>query len=665
MAALSIQVPYPVFYDRDGQPLDNGNIYIGVTNLDPVTNPIAVYYDEALTIPASQPLKTSGGYVYRNGTPTQLYVNAVNFSILVNDSKNTLVYSFPDGTGISPNASGVAFTGFKGQVGHVSDLAGNDGSDWIGFDPDGIGAVARSAQDKMRDAISAKDFGAVGDGVTNDTVALKAFFDACIATGQSGHIPAGSYLVTAGQLVFDCNFVNVPWPQITTDGYESVKLLRADATDAPVISITNGTATGAAFNGWLGGSLGGMTFEQNGKATGANQHGLLLRGMVGTQFGYMRAKDQGGSCIHIEDKKFGATNPDPYNVAGCYFEAAEGNRCGQASFYNNNHVGLSGCTINYIRAINNLDGAFFGYGAANRINTMSVGSCKGWALGSSNSSAESRFSLGVAEFDNVEYGVNLKRLYGSDFGTIRFIHRYNFSALNPSGGYWPRICVQCGPTYSTTQIDMNIIDRIEAGGLKADLGQFFDFGNAGASLNDLRVRRYPIGATPFGLVATDFYTNFNANTRVIYTDATGAPYIDLLKKTTSIARAPTTFAIQDDTMRVVEYGTVLNNAAGAYDNTTFTYTCISPGVYRVAARIVIAAAIGTRIRMKVRGTANDLIGRNWYATTTNAQTYTIDGEFSLSEGDTINIQAAQNSGAPINLTAILSSGENSFFVTQV
>jgi hypothetical protein len=49
MAALSVQVPYPVFYDRDGDPLDNGNIYIGVANLDPVTNPIPVYRSEEHT----------------------------------------------------------------------------------------------------------------------------------------------------------------------------------------------------------------------------------------------------------------------------------------------------------------------------------------------------------------------------------------------------------------------------------------------------------------------------------------------------------------------------------------------------------------------------------------------------------------------------------------
>ena len=191
MAALSVQVPYPVFYDRDGQPLDNGNIYIGVANLDPVTSPIQVYYDEALTITASQPLKTSNGYVYRNGTPTQLYVDATNFSISVKDNKNLLVYNFPDGTGLGVGAAGIDFTGFNGQVGTLADLADADGSDWIGYTPTGTGSVARSAQEKMRDMVSVKDFGAVGDGVTDDTLAIQAAIDA--NPGRIIFVPHGSY----------------------------------------------------------------------------------------------------------------------------------------------------------------------------------------------------------------------------------------------------------------------------------------------------------------------------------------------------------------------------------------------------------------------------------------------------------------------------------------
>ena len=158
MTALSVQVPYPVFYDRDGQPLDNGNIYIGIANLDPVTNPLQVYYDESLTLTASQPLVTSGGYVYRNGTPTQLYVNANDFSITVNDSKDLFVYSFPEATGLGVGAASIE------------------------YDPPFTGAVTSgyTVADKLSQIVSVQDFGAVGDGVTDDT----SGFSAAAATGE-------------------------------------------------------------------------------------------------------------------------------------------------------------------------------------------------------------------------------------------------------------------------------------------------------------------------------------------------------------------------------------------------------------------------------------------------------------------------------------------------
>jgi hypothetical protein len=172
MSAISIQVPFPVFQDRDGQPLDNGYVWIGTANLNPQTNPVVAYYDAALTLVAAQPLRTLNGYISRAGTPSQIYVDGVSFSILVQDSKGTMVYSFPNGTGLGPNASGVAFTGFKGQVGTVQDLADNDGSDWIGFVQSGSGVVARSVQDKLRDFWDVEDFA----GAT-DQIKVQAAFD--------------------------------------------------------------------------------------------------------------------------------------------------------------------------------------------------------------------------------------------------------------------------------------------------------------------------------------------------------------------------------------------------------------------------------------------------------------------------------------------------------
>lgn len=57
--------------------------------------------------------------------------------------------------------------------------------------PSGAGAVTRSVQDKLREYVSVKDFGAVGDGVTNDTAA----FTAAQAASDRIIIPPGTYLL--------------------------------------------------------------------------------------------------------------------------------------------------------------------------------------------------------------------------------------------------------------------------------------------------------------------------------------------------------------------------------------------------------------------------------------------------------------------------------------
>ena len=92
MSVLSVNPPYPIFSETDGQPLENGYIWIGTVNLDPQTNPISVYWDLAKTIPAAQPIRTLGGYPVYNGTPARLYVGA-DYSIRVMDNNGSLVYS--------------------------------------------------------------------------------------------------------------------------------------------------------------------------------------------------------------------------------------------------------------------------------------------------------------------------------------------------------------------------------------------------------------------------------------------------------------------------------------------------------------------------------------------------------------------------------------------
>jgi hypothetical protein len=109
MSALSVEPPFPAFADADGQPLDDGYILIGTANLNPITNPIAVFFDEALTIAAVQPIRTSGGYPVYQGTPARIYT-ASDYSIQVQNKNGTVVYTSLNGNissgSVASNATG-------------------------------------------------------------------------------------------------------------------------------------------------------------------------------------------------------------------------------------------------------------------------------------------------------------------------------------------------------------------------------------------------------------------------------------------------------------------------------------------------------------------------------------------------------------------------------
>jgi hypothetical protein len=133
-------------------------------------------------------------------------------------------------------------------------------SEQVTFLAAGSGASQRTVLDKLRDVVSVKDFGAVGDGVADDTAEIQACIDA--AGGKIVVFPFGNYRINST--------VNLPASSITIDLGKSTILpygsSRGFYRTAPVAVATTtwasgfirgttvlgvGSATGMAIGQWL------------------------------------------------------------------------------------------------------------------------------------------------------------------------------------------------------------------------------------------------------------------------------------------------------------------------------------------------------------------------------------------------------------------------------
>jgi hypothetical protein len=227
MSALSIQPTFPIFTETDGQPLENGYIWIGQTNLDPQVNPINVYFDAALTIQAAQPIRTINGYPSRNGTSARLYVNS-DYSIRVMNKNGSVVYSAPAAT---ERYSGVV----------ISEVNAED----VIYDPPFSNAAQTNAEDVLALSVSVQNFGAVPDGITDSTAPIQAALNSGAGVVN---LEEGTYLFTN---------LNIP---------ENVSLVGKGSTKTFLETSTAGNAI--TFDGTYNTQTHGFTLNQTGSTQG-------------------------------------------------------------------------------------------------------------------------------------------------------------------------------------------------------------------------------------------------------------------------------------------------------------------------------------------------------------------------------------------------------------
>jgi hypothetical protein len=132
-----------------------------------------------------------------------------------------------------------------------ADLASpSNGGTLVGFQQAGTSAVARTALNKMRDVIHARDFGVVADGVTDDRAALQAAINRAMTLGAELRLPAGVMRVSSPGLVLDSSTATangVPRAWITGET-ELTTILRADAGDYRVLTVLGGVAATSGVN---------------------------------------------------------------------------------------------------------------------------------------------------------------------------------------------------------------------------------------------------------------------------------------------------------------------------------------------------------------------------------------------------------------------------------
>lgn len=189
MSGFITSPPKFQFANAQGNPMSGGML---TSYLAGSTALASTYQDELLSIENTNPIRLDS-----RGECTIWLDSTKTYKFELRNALGVLQWSADNITGAAALADRLR-----------TDLAASGGSCLVGYMPAGTDAVATTVQAKLRESVSVKDFGAVGDGVADDTAAITAAFTYANSrkrTGLASHIKH-----TGCKLVFPGGTYNVP-----------------------------------------------------------------------------------------------------------------------------------------------------------------------------------------------------------------------------------------------------------------------------------------------------------------------------------------------------------------------------------------------------------------------------------------------------------------------
>jgi hypothetical protein len=209
------------FFTNTGAVLTGGKLY---TYTAGTTTPQATYTNSSGATAWTNPIVLdAAGRVSGSG---EIWIDALTtYKFVLKDSNDVLI----------------------GTYDNISTLF-NTTAALVSYTPAGTGAVTRTVQDKLRETISVKDFGAKGDGVNDDTAEIQAAVNAAATFGSASNygatvfFPSGKYLISST--------IDLPGAQYVSligEGRSSVISWSAGASSDVMFSMDNGSDGSQVF----------------------------------------------------------------------------------------------------------------------------------------------------------------------------------------------------------------------------------------------------------------------------------------------------------------------------------------------------------------------------------------------------------------------------------